>query len=93
MMAKETRTFIDNFLIEEKSKETLEVRNRKECREWYNRAMQELDELERLAKIGRATQAAFSNGLSICSFIENTDGDMEIDDCIETENQLLVWYD
>lgn len=53
MVAKRTRTFIDNFLIEDKSKETLEVKNPKECWEWYNKAMDELQELERLAKIGK----------------------------------------
>ena len=53
MVAKRARTFIDNFLIEDKSKETLEVKNPKECWEWYNQVMDELQELERLAKIGK----------------------------------------
>ena len=52
MIAKNIRNFIDNFLIEDKSKETLEVKNPKKCWCWYDRAMDELQELERLAKIG-----------------------------------------
>ena len=94
MIAKSIRTFIDNFLIEDKAKETLVVKNPKECWEWYNQAMDELQELERLAKIGRATEKAYSKGaFLIYDVVENDDGTIERYNCDETIEELLVWLD
>ena len=92
MIAKNTRTFIDNFLIKDKSKETLEVKNPKECWEWRNQAMDELQELEHLAKIGEATEKAYSNGaFLIYDVVENDDGAIERYNCDETIEELLGW--
>lgn len=94
MIAKRTRTFIYNFLIEDKSKETLEVKNPKEYWERYNQAMDELQELERLAKIGRATERAYSNGaFLIYDVVENHDGSIERYNYDGTIEEILLWLE
>ena len=52
----------------------------------------EISELERLAKIGRATEKAYSNGaFLIYDVVENDDGTIERYNCDETIEELLGW--
>lgn len=89
MKAKYVRNFIDEFLIEDKSKESLEVRNPKECWLWYSRAIQDLEELERLAEIGRATETALAiDGMNAYIYAESG---CEYD--ITTVEDLIKWYE
>lgn len=54
--------------------------------------LNELDELERLAKIGIATEKAYSNGaFLIYDVVENDDGTIERHNCDETIEELLGW--
>ena len=51
-----------------------------------------IDELERLARIGRATEKAYSNGaFLIYDVVENYDGTIERYNYDETIEELLVW--
>ena len=52
----------------------------------------EISELERLAKIGRATEKAYSNGaFLIYDVVENDDGTIERYNYDETIEELLWW--
>ena len=51
-----------------------------------------IEELERLAKIGRATEKAYSKGaFLIYDVVENDDGAIERYNCDETIEELLMW--
>ena len=51
-----------------------------------------IEELERLAKIGEATEKAYSKGaFLIYDVVENNDGTIERYNCDETIEELLVW--
>ena len=51
-----------------------------------------IEELERLARIGRATEKAYSNGaFLIYDVVENDDGTIERYNCDETIEELLGW--
>ena len=51
-----------------------------------------IDELERLARIGRATEKAYSNGaFLIYDVVENYDGTIERYNYDETIEELLGW--
>ena len=51
-----------------------------------------IEELERLAKIGRATEKAYSKGaFLIYDVVENDDGTIERYNHDETIEELLVW--
>ena len=51
-----------------------------------------IDELERLARIGRATEKAYSNGAFLTyDVVENYDGTIERYNYDETIEELLVW--
>ena len=53
-----------------------------------------IEELERLAKIGRATEKAYSNGaFLIYDVVENYDGTIERYNYDETIKELLLWLD
>ena len=53
-----------------------------------------IEELERLAKIGRATEKAYSKGaFLIYDVAENYDGTIERYDHDETIEELLVWLE
>ena len=54
----------------------------------------ELDELERLAMIGKATEKAYSKGaFLIYDVVENDDGTIERYNCDETIEELLGWLE
>ena len=54
----------------------------------------EISELERLAKIGRATEKAYSNGaFLIYDVVENDDGTIERYNYDETIEELLGWLE
>ena len=51
-----------------------------------------IEELERLARIGEATEKAYSNGaFLIYDVVENDNGTIERYNCDETIEELLVW--
>ena len=51
-----------------------------------------IEELERLARIGRATEEAYSKGaFLIYDVVENDDGTIERYNCDETIEELLGW--
>ena len=51
-----------------------------------------IEELERLARIGEATEKAYSKGaFLIYDVVENYDGAIERYNCDETIEELLVW--
>ena len=51
-----------------------------------------IEELERLARIGRATEKAYFNGaFLIYDVVENDDGTIERHNCDETIEELLGW--
>ena len=51
-----------------------------------------IEELERLAKIGEATEKAYSKGaFLIYDVVENDDGTIERHNCDETIEELLGW--
>ena len=53
-----------------------------------------IEELERLAKIGRATEKAYSNGAFLAYDVaENYDGTIERYNCDETIEELLEWLE
>lgn len=53
-----------------------------------------IKELERLAKIGRATEKAYSKGaFLIYDVVENDDGTIERYNCDETIEDLLGWLE
>ena len=53
-----------------------------------------IEELERLAEIGKATEKAYSNGaFLIYDVAENYDGPIERYNCDETIEELLVWLE
>lgn len=53
-----------------------------------------IDELERLARIGRATEKAYSNGaFLVYDVAKNYDGTIEIYNHDETIEELLGWLD
>ena len=53
-----------------------------------------IEELERLAKIGEATEKAYSKGaFLIYDVVENNDGTIERYNCDETIEELLVWLE
>ena len=53
-----------------------------------------IEELERLARIGEATEKAYSKGaFLIYDVVENDDGTIERYNCDETIEELLGWLD
>ena len=53
-----------------------------------------IEELERLARIGRATEKAYSKGVFlIYDVVENDDGTIERYNCDETIEELLGWLE
>ena len=53
-----------------------------------------IEELERLARIGEATEKAYSKGaFLIYDVVENDDGTIEKYNCDETIEELLGWLD
>ena len=53
-----------------------------------------IEELERLARIGEATEKAYSKGaFLIYDVAENYDGTIERYNCDETIEELLVWLE
>ena len=53
-----------------------------------------IEELERLAMIGEATEKAYSKGaFLIYDVVENDDGTIERYNCDETIEELLVWLE
>lgn len=55
-------------------------------------AVELIIELERLARIGEATEKAYSNGaFLIYDVVENDDGTIERHNCDETIEELLGW--
>ena len=53
-----------------------------------------IEELERLAEIGKATEKAYSNGaFLIYDVVENDDGTIERYNCDENIEELLVWLE
>ena len=53
-----------------------------------------IEELERLAKIGKATEKVYSKGaFLIYDVVENYDGTIERYNCDETIEELLLWLE
>ena len=53
-----------------------------------------IEELERLARIGKAIEKAYSKGaFLIYDVVENYDGTIERYNCDETIEELLVWLE
>ena len=53
-----------------------------------------IEELERLARIGEATEKAYSKGaFLIYDVVENDDGTIERYNCDENIEELLVWLE
>ena len=60
--------------------------------EKFREALKHIEELERLARIGRATEKAYSKGaFLIYDVVENDDGTIERYNYDETIEELLGW--